>query len=521
MALKIYAGTDTHTGIEFIVRADTFDDAQEAASRLVSDINVASTLVADDFSKPVRLATTLLQGDFPGGAATGVNPIIPIEIYHALRLDGSDRSFGFTASSAENNFISDFQIIAWIEFLDYEGAGRQVIASNWDEGANLRSYTFAMEGGNLVFQVSAVGTDINTTTFLIDPVADTGFWVRAQFATLSIGVGQTTIFTSDQSRLIDIEDITWVQKASDITSFEELKTNTVGLRIGTETTTISDTNVPNGNIGRIVFIQGVDGTFSNNTIIDDMYPNRDTTPGETNWFSQTGEQWQIFGRASIGIPIVGGGIIGFLLDGISGTFISTPDTSPNFATTISLAIWVELVTYPQTGQVGFISKFDGTSAGDSYAFSLEDGDDFGFIGDDANGFGDKIGDDTGYKVDDGIWTAMTWDSNTREFTWYRSDDAIDTDHDAIVWTPTVVSDPISQTFWNVVSNVDIRIGSQGSTNAMNTIVGRAMVIDGALDGTLYADMFPDRDYVDGTQFTSTTGLLQEWTLTGGVTVTQV
>ncbi|MCH6574089.1 MAG: hypothetical protein IH795_02615 [Bacteroidetes bacterium] len=526
MALKLYAGRDINTGIEFMLRAESFEEAQAAAARLTSDLQVSGTLSVTNFSLPRRLAATLRSADFHSGISPFENPITPLEIYHALRVDGVDDAIATTPLTAENNFVTDFQIIAWIEFLNYEGEGRQVIASNWDSGNNKQAYTLLMDNGNLVFEVSTNGSNTTTSSFAQDPTPATGLWVRAEFIKVDSAFGgEILLYTSSSNQLTDLDKIAWSFKLSTNVFGDTLfDTGNLVLTVGAETTATANTNVPNGTIGRVAYIDGVSSTFSDNTVVVDMNPNNDADAGDTEWTSSKGEQWNIFGRASIGIPFVAGGTIGFLLDGIDGTNISIPDTSPNFDTTISLAIWLQFVTYPQDGDVGLIGKFpESDLALAAYLFELSNGIDKGFISDD-DSFGDKVGNDEDYVQGEGIWTAMTWDSSTKAFTWYRSEDAISTAYETINWTPTVTSDPINEADWSI-SVEPIRIGSAfGINGVVNAIIGRALIIDGELDSAdLYAEMYPDRDYTSGTSFLATTGRLigETWTLNGGVTVTQV
>lgn len=521
MALKIYAGKDTNTGIEFVLREDNLEKAQEQATLLLEQIQVAGTLVAENFSSPKRLAPSLKDDhyEFPP-----ISPFVPIAEYIALRLDGNDLSHATSAETAENNFREDFQIIAWIEFINYEGNGKQTITSNWVTGAvDDRVYNFLMDEGTLKFQVSTDGTNIEEVSVALDPVHGTGFWVRATYtpsSVIPVALARITLYTSDESRLLELSQITWNEESFEEIGFNELFNAPIGLLVGSELTTTSNINVPDGNIGRVAFVQGNDATFSNNTVVADMDPARDTVAGVEQWDSQTGEQWDIFGRASIGVPIVGGGIIGFLLDGVDGTYISTPDPLPPFTQSLALAIWVEFVTYPQAGEIGLIGKFEGSNISqDSYQFSLVDGVDKGLIAD-GTVFEDRFGNDDRYVVKEGIWTAMEWDFNTGVFTFYRSDDPIGTVHDAIVWDEVFASDDSGLNFFND-SDQSIHIGAQNVEDGLNAVIGRAFIINQDLKGVVYAEMYPNRDYVNGDTFVSTTGNLQTWTLHGGVTIEQV
>ena len=168
MALKLYGGTDSNTPLEFMVRADNLEEAQKGAEFLQEQLRVSGFLVLDDFDPPVRLDAPLKRDPFPtpgivNGGIVEI-PSDPFAVYKALRLDGVDGSDASTPSTASNTLSSDFQVIAWIQFLNYEGAGEQVIMSQWSPDDNRINWRLLMNDDSLQFDVSPDGTNIFTVT---------------------------------------------------------------------------------------------------------------------------------------------------------------------------------------------------------------------------------------------------------------------------------------------------------------------------------------------------------------------
>jgi len=525
MPLKVYAGSDIHSGIEFIVRANNLDEAQQEADLLTSEIQVARQLVASNFSRPKRLASSLRDDHY--SSITREDPFVPLEIYHLLVLDGQDLSRATTPISASTTLTNNFQIMAWIQFLNYDGAGRQVIASNWNENGDERVYTVAMDDGALVFQVSENGDDVTTVSFDLDPVHDTGFWVRALMADSGPTASIITVSTSDESQLLEPGDVTWFQRASAFPTFNTLSDTGNFLFVGTEsTTTFTDTNVPNGNIGRVTYIQGTDSNFANNTIVADMNPNGNASIGDEEWDSSTGETWSLNGRATIGIPISGGGILAFLLGGEVGSYLSTGDAVPDFSGNFVLALWIEFVDYITDQDQALIHKGQGGASTQAYGFATDatENDEANI----SNGTTQSIvdGSTTEYVNGEGIWTAVQWEESVREISFYRSSDPLSKSFTTIDWTPKTSGHIIPQTQWDATNAEDIAIGAQSDgTDPLAAIIGRAIVVNGLISGgnivgTLEKEMYPDRDYLGVEPMVSTT-TGESWTFNGDISVVRV
>ena len=139
MALKLYGGKDINIPVEFMVRADNLAEAENLAALLQDELEVANFLAVDDFTGPIRLADPLKRDPFPtpspinGGIVRPEDfPVLPVgSVYRALRMDGVDNSIAFVDTDGVNSITQNFQMVAWIEFLEYEGAGEQVIVSQW------------------------------------------------------------------------------------------------------------------------------------------------------------------------------------------------------------------------------------------------------------------------------------------------------------------------------------------------------------------------------------------------------
>jgi len=758
VALKLYGGTDSNNGIEFMVRADTLDGAQETADFLLSQIGAAEFLVASDFTPPIRLNTSLKNDNFPALSAVNggfdVSPQIVLSVYEALLMDGRDNTYAASSENIAASPINDFQVIAWIEFQNYSGAGEQVIAEHWVNDSNIAVWRLAMNDTSLEFTISSNGIFFDSISADLDITHDTGIWVRAIYETEPVfDTRALTLKTSLQPRLIEPSDITWIPQNSAITTIESLDSVQPALRtIGADLNINPDgtINVMNGSIGRVLLIDGISdddirtnvlwdmfpdqdargtlkqdlglsiigaptfgvavtpassqtvgsngitflawiqfddytvggsifnqgdvtpGNFSyefsvsNNQIVllisedgtavvggvsdiipfvdgegmwinaryigaidnitfetsndpndtlytsiiwdvissstavlsadifessanltvggreadedfspsgiifralllngstvgspvgVDMYPNRDAVKDATSWtsgsgfeeiwdlvgnvfivpfsslgesfswISHTGETWNAFGRASVGIPVVGGGILAFdFVNGTDGNYINTVDLIGDaIANTISLAVWVEITGFASNEDPVFINKGfkEGESAGPQveFAWSIGYTSSGGFFAD----FGDPIspqhqqtffsGLDLG--VGDALWVAVTYRPAVKIVTFYTSSDAIDEDATSIEWTQ------IDQQFSSLVGSTlningfNIDVGAQSGHDIPSALIARALVFEGELDGTLKKDMACNRDYEDGSRFTSaTTGEI--WEISGTV-----
>ncbi len=527
MALKLYGGKDTNTPLEFMVRANSLEEAQESASILKDELTNVSSLVIDDFSPPHRLNTSLITDPFPvpsivnGGVIESVIRQ-KLEVYEALRLDGTDNTSAITPRSNDNDLDNDFQIIAWIEFISYEGAAEQVILSQWDPSTTAKRFRFLMNNDSLQFDVSSDGTNIFTISADIEAVHDTGFWVRSQIEE-EAGGSLMTLYTSSQNRFVEPENLTWTlvaEQAAVITTLNQLAP--IDMLAGGDGNILTDvSNVPNGSIGRILYIAGISEVFSNNTISNDMYPDRDYVSG-TTWTSASPqlETWTLEGRANVGIPIVGGGTIAFEIS--EGNYLQTfQELIDSITGTISLAVWIEFIELTPLNVTNyFMGKGNDTFTGNSFGLGIS-GDVFtlGLVG---NGLDTSLvdGDIPNYVVGEGRWLALTYIPITKIMNFYTSEDAINTPYADIEWTLKAVGLSTLAGSALLAASGEIYVGAFNGEKSPDALIARALIISGELDGTLEQEMYPDRDYTGGTTMTSST-TSEIWALVGDVPTGQV
>ncbi len=509
MALKLYGCVDLPTGIEFMVRAKTRLGAQETAEGLLDEINTAGSLFADDFEGPIEITTTyhadnfLTNGSINGGTSEIIKKIVTD--YIALRLDGIDDSYAFTENTEGNRPGGDQEIVAFIQFDVYQGAGIQSIVNQWGPTASGDSSFFLRANeGALEYGISSTGSVTELTSLNFNPEAGAGFWVKGTFKAAGAQPGTQRVSISTQNQFVAIEDLTFDSMQDDVTSIVSLNTTDEGIHVGaiSDLGTSNFIDVPVGFIGRVALYDGIIG--AGGILVSNMFPDQDTSAGETSWNStSTEETWSLFGNADIGVPILGGPIKTIKLDGTPGTYVSAPDdTERNSSFTV--AAWIQSDSLIDPSPKTVVSKFDNVEDA-SWIFDIADGDDIAVhIGTDLI---DVKGSSGLYRNGEGIWTAVFFDiPNTRVY-FYRSKDCARIDYKDIEWVEvgcqivpnlTVVKNSLS----------DILVGPQFAGN-----IARVLYMEGKLTGDLYREMNPDRDYIEGDSFTSyTTG--EEWTLNG-------
>lgn len=528
MALKIYGAKETHTGVEFVLRGHTLEGAQEAADILLSEINTSGTLIAGNFTGPQRIASSLKMSLLTGthNADIPIDPIIPIENYVAVILDHSDNSYCSTPYDVTTDFRENFQIIAWIEFLNYAGDGVQVIASKWDESSDDRVWRLYMDDDFLKADVSIDGINIASNGAAgadIAIVHDTPIWVRMEYLTLLGGSTILQLSTSDQSRFLEPDKLTWNVVATNTIGESPVLLHedvTHGIIVGANTLGAAgtETDVPNGNIGRVVLADSTPDDPFAISIQADMYPSRDynlvTNP--RMWTSQTNEEWTLNGRAVVGVPISGGTTLAISLDGDPTSFVSAPDGVSPFVSGFSVAVWAQFsagdgLAYP------LISRGDNLDfINFSYYYLLED--DFENRGTISSGTSlQSITSNTIGEIPAGIWYG--WNSDGAGGTkFYTSEDDIDTPFADINWVVNFTSAASIQDFNNL--DTTYNVGSFPGTTSDSLVgkIARALVIEGDINaGTLHREMYPDRDYEDGDDWASST-TFETWTFQGNATL---
>lgn len=535
MALKLYGGTDSNTGLEFMVRGETLERAKETAEFLRLQLDNADFLVASNFSEPIRLDSPQPTAPFPtpsavNGESPDENVTGTAEFFTALRMDGVSESVCSTSNFPFYTVGESFQIIAWIEFINYEGGGEQTILANWtdDDSPGTKVYRLFMSNNILQFDISADGTNIFTTSVELDPVHGTSFWVRAAKSN-----NITALYTSKESPFINPSDITWVTEGVSTTTIVTLNTNEAALiTAGAYMVDSSDTptsDVINGSIGRALLIDTPAINFPGSSILLDMYPDRDYDGGNL-WISNgpQHELWDLFGRANVGIPIAGGGTIAFIIDG--SKYLDAVDSIAESITgLISLAVWAEVTEIIPGITRYFIGK--GFDAEDENSWgigmfsnsSATESNPLGLVGDGTDTDVVILGTANSIPLGEGLWMAMEYNPADKSMSFFVADSPINTAANSIAWTQigSATSDLSGNTLLasNAIAIVGSFAGEEGKS--VDAFIARALVFEGSLDaGTLRKEMYPDRDYTGGTEFISST-TPDTWFLNGDIATVQV
>lgn len=501
MALKLYGCVESFNGIEFMVRADTRDKAQETADALVADIQTAGTLFVEDFGDPVEILTTYKSDSFAAtgpvnGGSLGIQEIV--EEFEVLRLDGSAGTFAFGSDEDTNNPLGEQNVIVFVQFDTYQGKV-QTIASKWNPFEDEK--VWALRISTLGFIQYEVSSDGDTSEIVEDTNTilgnGAGVWIKAHFDPSLL---QISISIAPNNEFVALEDLTFTPTAVKSILFTTLRDDsTAGIHMGAEgdPSAAGLINTPTGFISRAV-IGTPDLEDEDFEIVSDMFPDRDAVPGTAPWtYPPTGETWSMFGNADIGLPIVGGPIKAIKLDGTSGSYASAPDDWP-LDKSFTVAAWI------QSDEIQFSYMKTIASKDSSWSFEVESSDKVGInAGNDT-----LVAEGSGYKTGEGTWTAVYFDIPNTRVHFYRSDDSARTPYKEINWVK-VKAEIVPNLTTVKTSDADICIGEYFKGD-----IARFLYMDGELTGELYRDMYPDRDHVNGeSSFTSaTTG--EEWVCHG-------
>ena len=212
-----------------------------------------------------------------------------------------------------------------------------------------------------------------------------------------------------------------------------------------------------------------------------------------------------------------------LLDGVSGTYVSTPDSAANSVTgDLTLIAWLAPDDWTPAAYEVIIAKDRNGSASREYFMGLNGpSGDIRFLASETGAAYNLDAISTagvGFADGTGHWVRVTYNSVTGDVDFYTSDDSASVSVGAITWTQLGAT--VSETPTAIFDGINsLEIGSQiGGASSLSGKVSRAVVIK-STDPTAAAsvDFYP-QPYLQGdTNFTSVTGEL--WTLQGNAIAT--
>ena len=195
------------------------------------------------------LVRTEYDLDTVNGTDTSIKRLDEGDVY----LDGTTNSY---ITGPTDSITTDLSVIAYVEPNDWTVIG--TILSKWVTGTDNRSHTFAIKPtGTLEVSLSDDGTAVVTSTSTTTVGFDDGHgaWVRYTFDNT---LDEVSFYTSTESPLTAIDDITWTQLGTTVSSV------LTGIHASTETIEIGSINSGSdlfvGNIRRVATIASTDPT---------------------------------------------------------------------------------------------------------------------------------------------------------------------------------------------------------------------------------------------------------------------
>lgn len=213
-----------------------------------------------------------------------------------------------------------------------------------------------------------------------------------------------------------------------------------------------------------------------------------------------------------------------VLDGMDGTFVSTPDSVANSVSgDITVIAWIQWDDYSNASQT-ILSKW--VVSGDQRSYKFEITENFGsgqlrfWISDD--GIDNPLAvSNIGIFTDGvGTWVRVSWADSTNAINIYTSADPLTTAYPSITWSSVGFNTVLTST-GIFDSSSEVQIGADESAEVPTGSIGRTIVIASA-DPTAAAvnDMNPSLDYVSGSTFiSSSTG--ETYTLQGNAVVADI
>jgi hypothetical protein len=213
-----------------------------------------------------------------------------------------------------------------------------------------------------------------------------------------------------------------------------------------------------------------------------------------------------------------------LLDGVSGTYVSTPDSAANSVTgDLTLIAWAALDDWTPTSHVAIATKW--RSAGDERSFMLRMAPDgkmqFNTTSDGsmATNLSSLSTVTTGFTDGTGHWVRLSLDISAGTVNFFTSDQPSDTPISSLSWVQLGGANVVHAQTAIFDGTATTQVGAYDNTvSRLSGKVARAVVIK-STDPTAAAsvDFYP-QPYLQGdTNFTSVTGEL--WTLQGNAIAT--
>lgn len=283
MPLRLYGVIDTLTQVEFMVRADSDHDAEQAFALLNKELDTESESALDEFSEPILIEPTLTSKSFSEtGTVNGRHLTTPYAVAHLYR----DISTISTPNSAANDITGSLTVIAWINWDIAQDSNYRTIISKQSTAPDL-GWDLGIQDRKLVLHYSTTGNDLIDLETVEDVVGiDTGVWVRVTFDS---GTGNVTFYESVQSQFTPQVDLTWKQFSLVGGGFSVLNSPDVPVTVGSFP---SDTTAGEGDYYRVMGIASAD---PQGPLAWDMFPDRDYVGGNT-WnasLSVAKEEWTL------------------------------------------------------------------------------------------------------------------------------------------------------------------------------------------------------------------------------------
>ncbi len=290
MPLRLYGTEDAFTQVEFMVRADSDDDAEAAFLLLLQELQLATTLSANDFEGPILLETTLTSSNFNEvGIVNGRHIPDNLAGYEVATLLEPTASTVSTPDAAANQFAGSFTIIFWLDPVDAGSNG--VIVSKDGVSPDL-GWAISLQSNVIQLSVSETGaTNTIYSTFLV-PNFNPGLWFRVTF---NAGNGDLFAYASTQGVQTAQSDLQWSQFFSVNTGFAAMNAASepvsVGKKLGLSST---------GLAGDYYRAMGIPSTDPKAQPAWDMFPEVDYNGGDTFESSlSTGEETWTLTNATI------------------------------------------------------------------------------------------------------------------------------------------------------------------------------------------------------------------------------
>jgi hypothetical protein len=446
----------------------------------------------------------------------------PIESYEArvVNLDGAFGNHVTTPDSSSVDIVGELSIVGWASADDWAPSPDPKYLLAKDD-ASQRAYGLSIRAGGLLgLFVSANG--VNLAFF--ESTVGTGFndndwhWIGATFDS----AGDFRFYTSNDPGDTDFADISWSQLGDPVASgLTSIANTTSPLRIGTLRGALSGANREwSGEIGRAAVFASSD--LGAGTAPSAEFNAKDYVSGSTLKSSTTGETYTLQGSAYINSASIPAAVKYLDLDGVSGSFASTPDANDLDVTTKFCVLgYMSLTDWTPASAQYLMCKW--TNSGNQRSFGAgvnPDGTLILSVSDDGSTGSQNADSSVALPSTDGegIWIAYVFDSGSVNF--YYSQQSKSANYSTLSWTELgtqqTVSGGVTSAF---IGTGVLEVGSFNAGNNGNADgeIYKAVLIDSNnLRGSAVAD-FDAGDYVSGSTLTSS-GTGEVWTLSGGATI---